>query len=74
MLILYHTHSYPPYRTFAHSYEIQNGDDIWPNLRRLIVKFLKVQGMKTRKELTAGVQQLVRVLCNNNFANPGLAL
>ena len=31
----------------AHSYKIQNGDDIWPNLRRLIVEFMNVQGLNT---------------------------
>ena len=36
--------------------QIQNGDDIWPNLRRLINKLIKVGGLKTRKELTIGVQ------------------
>ena len=50
------------------------GDDIWPNLRRLIVEFMKVRGMKARKELTTGVQQLVRLLFNNTFINPGLVL
>ena len=74
MLISYHAHCYPPYRAFAHSYTIQNGDDIWPNLRRLIVEFMKVQGLKTWKELTTGVQQLVRLLFNNNSINPGLVL
>ena len=34
---------------FAHSNKLQNGDDIWPNLRRLIVKFMNVRGMKTWK-------------------------
>ena len=63
-----------PYRTFAHLYKIQNGDDIWPNLRRLIVEFMKVRGMKAWKELTTGVQQLVRLLFGNNFINPGLFL
>ena len=56
-------------RTLA---KIQNGDDIWPNLRRLIVQFMKVQGMKTWKELTTGAQQLVRLLFNNILTNPGL--
>ena len=36
MLILYHSHCQPPFRAFAHSYKIQNGDDIWANLRRFI--------------------------------------
>ena len=54
--------------------QIQNGNDIWPNLRRLIVKFMKIQATKTWKELTTGVQQLVRLLFNNNFTNPGLVL
>ena len=54
--------------------QIQNGDDIWPNLRRFINGFMKVGGIKTWKELTIGVQQLVRLLFNNNFINPGLVL
>ena len=56
------------------TYKIQNGDDIWPNLRRFINQFMKVGGSKTWKELTIGVQQLVRLLFNNNFINPGLVL
>ena len=56
----------------AHSYKMQNGDDIWLNLQRLIVQLMKVGGMKTWKELTTGVQQLVWLLFNNNFINPGL--
>ena len=36
--------------------------------------FIKVRGMKTWKELTIGVQQLVRFLLNNSFINPGLVL
>ena len=67
MLILYHPYCWPPYRAFAHSYKIQNGDDIWPNLRRLIVEFMKVRGMTTWKELTTGVKQSVRLLFNNDF-------
>ena len=35
---------------------------------------MKVRGMKTWKELTTGVQQLVRLLFNNNFINSGLVL
>ena len=54
-LILYHPHHWPPYRVFAHSYKIQNCDDIWPNLQRLNVEFMKVQGLKTWKELMTGV-------------------
>ena len=64
----------PPYRAFAHSYQMQNGDDIWPNLRRFINQFMKIGGIKTWKELTIDVQQLVRLLFNNNFFNPGLVL
>ena len=56
------------------SHTIQNGDDIWPNLRRLVVKFMKVQATKTWKKLTTGVQQLVKLLFNNNFINPGHVL
>ena len=52
---------------------VQNGDDSWPNLRRLIVEFMKGRGMTTWKELTTGVQQLVRLLFNNNFINPDLS-
>ena len=54
--------------------QIQNGDDSWPNLQRFINQFMKVGGIKTWKELTIGVQQLVRLLFNNNFINPGLVL
>ena len=50
----------------AQSHKIQNGDDI--------VEFMKVRGMKTLKELMTGVQQLVRLLFNDNFVNPGLVL
>ena len=49
-----------------------NGDAIWPNLRRFIYQFTRVGAIKTWKELTIGVQQLVRLLFNNNFINPGL--
>ena len=35
---------------------------------------MKVRGIKTRKELTISVQQLVRLLFNNNFINLGLVL
>ena len=52
--------------------QIQNGDDIWPNLRRFITKIMKVGGIEIWKELTIGVQQLVRLLFSNNFINPGL--
>ena len=55
-------------------YQIQNGDDIWPNLRRFMNQFMKVGGIKTSKELTTGVQQLVMLLFNNNFVNSGLVL
>ena len=55
--------------------KIQNGDDIfWPNLRRFINQFMKVAGIKTWKELTIGVQQLVRLLFENNLIAPGLVL
>ena len=49
-------------REFAHSYKIQNGDDIWPNLRKFINQFMKVGEIKTWKELTIGVQQFVRLI------------
>ena len=49
---------------FAHSNKIQNGDDLWPNLRKLINQFIKVGGIKTWKEVTIDVQQLVRLLFN----------
>ena len=52
----------------------KNGDDIWLNLRRLIVDFMKVQGLKTWKELTTSFQQLVRLLFNDDFINPRLVL
>ena len=74
MCSYYTTHMEPPNRAFAHSYKIQNGDDIWPNLRRLIVQFMKVRGMRTWKKLTTGVQQPARLLFNNNVINPGLVL
>ena len=53
---------------------VQNGDDIWPNLRRFINQFMQVGGSKTWIGLTIGVQQLVRLLFNNDFINPGLVL
>ena len=49
-------------------------NDTWPALQRLIIEFMKVQGMKTWKEVTTGVQHLVSLLFNNNFINPGLVL
>ena len=52
--------------------QIQNGDDIWPNLRRFINQFIKVGGIETWEELMAGVQHLEKLLFNNNFINPGL--
>ena len=73
VLILYHSHCWPPYRAFVHSYKIQNGDDIWPNLRRFFNQFTKVKGIKTWKELTIGAQQLVRLLFNNNLSTSGLS-
>ena len=63
-----------PYCAFAHWFKIQNGDDIWPNLQRFINRFKKVGGIKTWKELTIGVQQLVRLLSNNNSIKLGLVL
>ena len=54
--------------------QIQNDNDIWPNLRRFINQLMKVGGIKTWKELTIGVQQLVRLLFNNDFINPGPVL
>ena len=39
-----------------------------------IDQFMKVGGIKTWKELVIGVQQLIRLLANNNFINPGLVL
>ena len=44
------------------------------NLRRFINQFMKVGGIKTLKELAIGVQQLVRLLFNNNFINPGFSI
>ena len=64
----------PPYHSFTHSYKIQNGDDIWPNLQRLTMQLMKDRGMKTWKKLVTGVQQLVRLLFSNNLIKPGLAL
>ena len=57
----------------THSNKIQNGDDIWPNLRRFIYQFIKFGGIKTWKELTIGVQQLVRLLLNNILSTPTLS-
>ena len=51
-----------------------NGEDICPNLRRFMNKFMKVGGITTWKELVIGVQQLVRLLFNNNFISPELLL
>ena len=62
------------YRAFAYSYNIQNGDDIWPNLRKFTNQFMKVGGIRTWQELTIDVQQLVTLLFNNNLINPGLVL
>ena len=67
-------HCWPRYHAFAHSYKIQNGDDIWSNLRSFANQFMEVGGMKTWKELAIGVQQFVRLLFNNDFINPGLIL
>ena len=36
-------------------------------------KFMKVGSIKTWRELMIGVQQLARLLFNNDFINPGLA-
>ena len=41
---------------------------------RLIVKFMKVRATINWKEFKTSVQQLVRLLFNNNFINPGLVL
>ena len=60
--------------SLSHLRKIQNGDDIWPNLRRFIYKFMKVGGIETWKERTIGAQQLVRLLFKNNFINPRLVL
>ena len=54
--------------------KVQNGDDIWPNSRSFMYQFMKVGGIKTLKELTIGVQQLVRLPSNTDFINPGLVL
>ena len=37
-------------------------------------EFQKVGGIKTWKEFTIGVQELVRLLFNNKTINPGLVL
>ena len=58
-------------RTFVQN---THENDDWPNLGRFINQFMKVEGIKTWKELTIGVQQLVMVLFNNNFINHGLVL
>ena len=44
--------------TLLASLSRQNGDDIWPNLRRFINQFMKDAGIKTWRELTIGVHQL----------------
>ena len=46
----------------------KNGDEIWPDLRRFINQFMKVAGIKTWKEIMIGVQELVRLLFNNNLS------
>ena len=77
LILLYHSHSHVASLLIApspFSYKIQNGDDIRPNLRRFIDQFMEVGGIKTWKELTIGVQQLVKLLFNNNFINSGLFL
>ena len=51
-----------------------NGDKIWPNLQRFINQFMKVGGIKPWKELMIGVQQLVWLLFNIDFINPGLVI
>ena len=51
-----------------------NDDDLWPNFRRFTNQFMKVGGIKTWKELSIGIQQLVKLLFNNNFFNPTLIL
>ena len=53
---------------------VQNGDDIWSNLRRFINQFMKVAGIKTWNQPTIDLQQLVRLVFNNDFINPGLVL
>ena len=55
--------------SFSRLRKIQNGDDVWPYLRRFINQFMKIAGVKTWKELMTGVKQLVRLLFNNNFIN-----
>ena len=51
---------------------VQNteGEDNWPNLQRFMNQSMKAGGIKTWKEFTIGVQQLIRLLFNNNFINP----
>ena len=44
------------YPAFTHLYKQQNGDDVWPNLRRFINQFMKLGDIKTWKELTIGVR------------------
>ena len=39
-----------------------------------LISLLKLEASKTWKELTIGVQQLVRLLFKNNFIKPGLVL
>ena len=56
MLILYHTHCLPPYRAFAHSYKIQNGDDIWPKFTKINRRICEISRLETWIELTTGVQ------------------
>ena len=71
MVVLYQSHCKP--LLIVPSHKIQNGDDIWPiYLRRFINQVMKVGGIKTWKELTISVQQLIRLLFDNNSINPGL--
>ena len=58
----------------AHSYKIQNGDDIWPNLSKFFYELMTVGDATTWKELTIGLQHLARLLFDNDFINPGLVL
>ena len=66
-LILLASSSRP--RILVCTYKMQSGDDIWHNLRKYINQFMKAGGIKTWKELTTGLQQLVRLLFNNNVIN-----
>ena len=58
----------------AHSYQIQIGDDIWPKLWKFFHELVTVGDVTALKEIAISVRQLVSLLFENNFINPGLVL